>query len=212
MKIGNAALALLFAQLFAQLFVTAGANAQLYKWVAPDGTVSYSDKPPPATAAKVERKSYATGASTVDLPYELAQAVKSSPVVLYTTKDCAACDQGRQLLNARGIPFSEKTVSTNEDNAYLKKISGGNSMPVFTVGRDKQIGNLGKWENMLTAAGYPASSMLPKTYTNPPPEPAAGPAKTTEAAPEPKKAEEPSPPAAAQPPAATGNAPPGFKF
>jgi len=207
MKIGNAALALLFAQ----LFVMAGAQAQLYKWVAPDGTVSYSDKPPPATAAKVERKSYATGASTADLPYELAQAVKSSPVVLYTTRDCAACDQGRQLLNARGIPFLEKTVSTNEDNAYLKKISGGNSMPVFTVGRDKQIGNLGQWGNMLTAAGYPSSNILPKTYTNPPPEP-AGPAKPTETAPEQKKAPEPAPPDAAQPPAATGNAPPGFQF
>jgi glutaredoxin len=204
MKIGNAALAL--------LFVTAGAHAQLYKWVAPDGTVSYSDKPPPATATKVERKSYATSASTVDLPYELAQAVKNGPVVLYTTKDCAACDQGRKLLNDRGIPFSEKTVSSREDNAYLKKISGGNSVPVLTVGHDKQIGNLGQWGNMLTAAGYPSSNILPKTYTNPSPEPAAGPAKTAEAAPEPKKAEDPAPAATAQPPAATGNAPPGFQF
>ncbi|MDR3481048.1 MAG: glutaredoxin family protein [Burkholderiaceae bacterium] len=208
MKIGNAALALLFAQ----LFMMAGANAQLYKWVAPDGTVSYSDKPPPATAAKVERKSYASGASTVDLPYELAQAVKNSPVVLYTTKNCPACDQGRQLLNDRGIPFSEKTVNTNEDNAYLKKISGDNSAPVLTVGRNKQIGNLSQWGNMLTAAGYPTSNILPKTYTNPPAEPAAPPAKTAETSPEQKKAEQPAPSDAAPPPAATGNAPPGFQF
>lgn len=202
MKISNAALAL--------LFIATGANAQLYKWVAPDGTVSYSDTPPPSTAAKVERKSYSGGSSLADLPYELAQAAKSNPVTLYTAKNCAGCDQGRQLLNDRGIPFSEKTVNTNDDVERLRKISGNNQLPVLTVGRNKQVGfESGQWGSTLTAAGFPTSNILPKSYTNPPPEPAAPPAPTK---PVPKKEAENGQPGLVLPPPPVGNAPPGFQF
>ncbi len=54
--------------LCALFFVAASAHAQLYKWVAPDGTVSYSDVPPPPTATKVERKSYSGGAASLAGP------------------------------------------------------------------------------------------------------------------------------------------------
>lgn len=203
MKISNAALAL--------LFVISSAHAQLYKWVAPDGTVSYSDKPPPSSVTKVERKSYSSGPSLGDLPYEVAQAVKSNPVTLYTMPKCAGCDQGRKLLSERGIPFSEKTVNTNEDIERVQKISGGTQMPVLIVGRNKQIGFApGQWGDALTAAGYPTSNTLPKSYTNPAPEPAAPPVKAADQPPA-KKAED-APAGVVEPPPPAGNAPPDFKF
>jgi glutaredoxin len=201
MKISNIALVLLFA--------VSSAHAQLYKWVAADGSVSYSDKPPPATVTKVERKSLTSGPSLADLPYEVTQAAKANPVTLYTSQNCLGCDQGRKLLNDRGIPFSEKTVSSNEDIDRVQKIAGVAQFPLLIVGRSKQTGfDPGQWGNLLTAANYPTTNTLPKSYSNPPPEPAAPPKPTQVAAP--KKIEEPA--GVVQPPPAAGNAPPGFQF
>ncbi len=191
------------------LLLTANAHAQLYKWVAPDGKITYSDTPPPSSAKNVEEKSLATGPSTAGFPFELAQAVKSSPVTLYTTAKCEACTDARNLLNTRGVPYTEKTVNNNEEIARLKQVGGDKQLPFATIGSQKQTGfNSESWDSALTSAGYPASSQLPKSYRNPAPE---------SAAPKPKAAEAkaagntpPPPPTDTQP--AAGNAPPGFRF
>lgn len=193
-------------------------HAQLYKWVGPDGSVTYSDTPPP-TAAKVETKPLGgpRPASGVGLPYELAQAVRQHPVTLYAAANCVPCDDGRKLLNERGIPFTEKTVSTNEDIAALRTAGGDGSLPLLTVGRLPQHGfEPGAWNNALTAAGYPATSQLPRSYRNPPAEPAAprvqAAAQANPGTPGPAGE---APADTARPtelPPATGNAPPGFRF
>lgn len=190
------------------LLLSGYAHAQLYKWVAPDGKITYSDTPPPSSVKKVEEKALATGPSTAGFPYELAQAVKSSPVTLYTTAKCEACTDARNLLNTRGVPYTEKTVNNNEEIARLKQVGGDKQLPFVTIGSQKQTGfNSELWDTALTSAGYPASNQLPKSYRNPAPE---------SAAPKPKaetKAGDNTPPA---PPTdtlpATGNAPPGFRF
>lgn len=199
------------------LFVAASAHAQLYKWVAPDGTVSYSDTPPPASVSKVERKSYGGGGSSLtDLPYELAAAAKGNPVTLYTMANCAACDAGRKLLNERGIPFSEKTVTNNDDIERLRQLSGNTQLPVLAVGLNKQTGfESDRWGNALTAAGYPTSNKLPKSYSNPAPEPAAP---STRSAADQSQSDTSKKPIGTQqngivaPPPPLGNAPPGFQF
>ncbi|TFV91850.1 glutaredoxin family protein, partial [Oxalobacteraceae bacterium OM1] len=125
------------------LLCAAGAQAQLYKSVGPDGKVTYSDTPP-AGNAKVEAKAISGGGSSVsELPYELQQAVQANPVVLYSSQNCLPCDEGRKLLTARGIPFTEKTVSTNEDATLFKTVAGGDmSLPLLLVGRQKERGFL----------------------------------------------------------------------
>lgn len=197
----------------AMLLLTAGAQAQLYKSVGPDGRVTYSDTPPPATrAARVETKSLGGGApSTAGLPYELAEAVRAHPVVLYSGEDCAPCDEGRKLLNQRGIPFSEKTVATAEDHAAYKQVAGDSRLPLLTVGRVREKGfEASAWNAALNAAGYPESSRLPRNYRQPAAQALAEPR------PEPKAAAQakarPEPPAATDLPPAIGNAPPGFRF
>jgi glutaredoxin len=193
------------------LACTAGAHAQLYKSVGPDGKVTYSDTPP-ASAKRVETKSIASGsAGGVNLPYELAESVKNNPVTLYTSDKCAPCDDGRKLLTARGIPFAEKTISSNEDIARLKQAGGNTQLPLLLVGRNKQQGfEPGGWGSALTAAGYPETSKLPGNYRNPQAEAAAP-------APKPLAAKQAGNEQAATRTAddslpATGNAPPGFRF
>ncbi|WP_151637355.1 glutaredoxin family protein [Noviherbaspirillum aerium] len=197
------------------LLCAATAHAQLYKWVGPDGKVTYSDVPPPKTAAKVETRALSAGGSVFgDLPYELAEVTRSHPVTLYTTRNCAACDDGRKLLSERGIPFQEKTVTSNEDIARFKQAGGDGNLPMLTIGREKENGfEAGAWNGALTSAGYPETSRLPRNYRNPAAV-AAAPAPQAVAAEKNRTQEQPAakPSAATELPPAIGNAPPGFRF
>lgn len=198
------------------LLCVGSANAQLYKWVGPDGKVTYSDAPPPSAATKVETKSLTTpGINASDLPFEVAEAAKSHPVTLYTTKDCLPCDEGRKLLTTRGIPFIEKTVNSNDDIAQYKQAGGDGQLPLLTVGKFRERAfEAGAWNNVLTTAGYPETSKLPRSYRNPPAQ-AAAPAQPAEEKRAPSNAGARNTgsrtPATDLPPA-IGNAPPGFRF
>ncbi|RJG04079.1 glutaredoxin family protein [Noviherbaspirillum sedimenti] len=202
----------------ALLLAAGAAHAQLYKWVGPDGKVTYSDVPPPKSAKQVEQKDLSDGAaSTAALPYELAQAARNHPVTLYTGEKCEPCDEGRSYLKQRGVPFAEKTVTSNEDIARLKQLTSQSRLPVLTIGRNKQAGFASDaWGSALSAAGYPESSMLPKTYRQPATEAVAPRAKVEQTAqrgqPAAGSAAETSTHSTQSAPPATGNAPPGFRF
>jgi glutaredoxin len=191
----------------ALLLCAAGAGAQMYKWTDAKGVVHFSDQPPPGNVRKVEQKSFDGGGAKVELPYALAEAARNSPVVLYTTTACDACDQGRALLLQRGIPFAEKTVQSNEDQQRLKDAGSDGQLPLLLVGGSKRIGfEAGAWNAVLTDAAYPLQRMLPATYQNPaavsaaPPRPLARNAVREQ---QPVPANRPKPPA---------DAPPGFQF
>jgi glutaredoxin len=87
------------------------------------------------------------------------------PVVLYTGNDCAPCNSGRNLLNARGIPYTEKTVTTAEDIEALRRLAGEASLPFLSIGAQRLRGfSDAEWTQYLNAAGYPAQSALPPGY------------------------------------------------
>lgn len=191
------------------LFATS-AQAQMYKWVGADGKVTYSDTPPPGSAKHVEEKALG-GDSTTNpaLPFELSRAVKTYPVTLYTTKKCEPCEQGRSMLQQRGIPYTEKTVNTNEELAKFRSLSDKPQFPLLTVGSQKQQGFQSiEWDAMLTAASYPATSILPKDYKNPAPQSIAPKPAVQEKTPANDKARD----TADEVLPAAGNAPPGFQF
>lgn len=194
------------------------AQAQLYKWVSPDGKINYSDLPPPKTARQLEKSPLKSSAdsATAALPYVLAEASKNHPVTLFTGAQCIPCDQARDFLKNRGIPFAEKTVTNNEDIASLQRTSGESQLPVLLIGSNKQLGfESAAWNMALSAASYPQDNQLPRDYRFAPAEPAAP--KTVA---KPEKLDKPAnatdrrqPPAAAtQRLPASGNAPPDFRF
>jgi glutaredoxin len=195
------------------LLCQATAQAQLYKWVGPDGKVNYTDRPPAAAATKVEKK-VLDGGSTGEaaLPFELAQAARDNPVILYTTAQCAPCEDAKAMLRARGIPYAEKTVNTHEDQIKLRQFNDKAELPLLVVGRNKQIGyERGAWGSALTAAAYPESNILPSTYHYRPAAPAAQPKPLPTPTPQPQAAPEPIPdaPSTSRPQEGT---PPGFRF
>jgi glutaredoxin len=149
---------------FALVVAAAAAHGQTYKWKDAAGVVHYSDTPPAKGTAQVLRPDNRPEAAP-SLPYELARAAKLHPVTLYTTARCDACDQGRALLRARGIPFAEKTVNTAEDREQLHRAGGKDELPLLVVGNRPVTGfAAGAWNEALDAASYPRKTMLPPGY------------------------------------------------
>jgi glutaredoxin len=161
----------------AALLVLSGPAHAVYKVVGPDGKVTYTDTPPTDGSAKVKPVAVDGGGggapSLVGLPFEVQQAARKYPVTLYTGKDCAPCDGGRQLLRQRGIPFAEKTLNdTNADQAALQRLTGATNLPVLSVGSQQLKGlSPGEWHSYLDAAGYPKDNKLPASYRQPVPSP-----------------------------------------
>ncbi len=140
----------------------------LYRSVGPDGKVTFSDTPPPPSVNAEIAGSTATGSAVIvgsTLPYELQQIASRYPVTLYTGDNCGPCASGRNLLTARGIPFTERTVTTPEDAAALQRMSGDTSLPFITIGGQQIKGYADtEWTQFLDAAGYPKTSQLPPGY------------------------------------------------
>ena len=146
-------------------------NAQpVYRIVGPDGKVTFSDKPPAEPKAKLTSAAGTSGGGTgsSSLPFELRQVAQKYPVTLYTGENCGPCQSARSMLTTRGVPFSEKTVSTVEDSQALQRLSGENSLPFATIGSQQLKGfSDSEWTQFLNAAGYPSASVLPSTYRQP---------------------------------------------
>ncbi len=203
------------------LFVTASQAQQVYRIVGPDGKVTFSDQPPPAAAGRAgatnASASSSGGAASAGLPYELRQVAGKYPVTLYTGDNCGPCGAGRSMLTSRGIPFTERTVNTNDDVQALQRLSGDASLPFVTIGSQQIKGySDAEWTQFLDAAGYPASSALPASYRRPAATPLVA-ATTAAAAPAAANApanRRPAVPPESQvaPPAATPANPAGIKF
>ena len=161
------------------LLLAGPATAQ-YKVIGPDGSVTYTDRAPVEAGAKVQAMrrdgsvaaaaASAVGASAnptvAPLPFELRAVVVRFPVVLYTTNnDCAPCLQGRNLLTQRGVPYTERSVSSDDDIAALQRLTGGRSVPALTVGAQALRGFQEQdWQATLDLAGYPKESRLPRGW------------------------------------------------
>jgi glutaredoxin len=146
----------------------------VYRIVGPDGRVTFSDRPPPTSDARPVGSTGDTAApdSGAQLPFQLRQVVTRYPVTLYTAKECAPCNSGRNLLNARGIPYTEKLVETPEDGDALRRLSGEAALPFLTIGGQQIKGYSDtEWTQFLNAAGYPKTSVLPSNYRRPAPTP-----------------------------------------
>ncbi|MEI7446377.1 MAG: glutaredoxin family protein, partial [Burkholderiales bacterium] len=160
------------------LCALAAPAAAQYKWVAPNGAITYSDQPPPPGMT-----GGALGPAGVALPDEggipvaLRDASSKYPVVLYTAADCTPCQEARTHLSKRGVPYAEKSISTSKDVEAFKRVGfTENSFPAITVGREKLIGFEAEgWNRLLDAAGYPKTSVLPASWRPPAAQPLAAP-------------------------------------
>lgn len=202
-----ARLALIFAAALGACALPAWAQ---YKVVSPDGRVTYTDRPPADTSLNVTplgRTPGARAAASVpaaNLPVELRQITQRYPVTLYTAEDCQACDNGRQWLAQRGVPYRERRILTEQDAQALNSLVGARTVPALTVGAQPLRGfSESDWQAYLDAAGYPRESKLPRGWQPAPPTPLveapARPVTAAASAPATRRAAVPPPPPVAQP-------------
>lgn len=166
------ALATLFASA-ALLCATGPAAAQkVYRIVGPDGKVTFSDRAPTTDtpsqnvgSANTSTSAAPTGTNLNGLPLEVKQAASKYPLTIYTTKDCSGCDSARRYLQNRGVPYSEKTITSNDEVKALQKLNNDGTVPFATLGGQHLKGfSENDWGSYLDAAGYPAKSQLPASY------------------------------------------------
>lgn len=176
----------------------------LYKVVGPDGKVTYTDVPPVNDGSRVTPLgANNTAPPQVSLPLELRQAVTRYPVTLYTATNCQPCETARRVLRERGVPFGERTITSNDDITAYNRVAGGTDLPGVTIGAQALRGlSQEQWDSYLDAAGYPRRSQLPPNYLYP----AATPLVERKEAPPPRAATPAPAPVEAQP--TTG----GFRF
>ena len=94
-------------------FDPARAGAEARRILVPGGWAAliWNDRPVTGTAGSPAP----AAAGNAALPFELRRVASQFPVTLYTGKDCSPCNSGRNLLNSRGIPYVERTVTTPDD-------------------------------------------------------------------------------------------------
>jgi hypothetical protein len=164
---------------FAALLLISGLAAaqvqQVYRYIDTDGRVVYSDKPPPPSARDAQAKRIGGNSiETSDLSFATQQAQERYPVVLYTFACGVVCETAQGVLNKRGVPHTVIDVSQGDGAERLKKLSGGLDAPTVQVGDQYATGfNEGKWQSMLTDAGYPKTPPPRTTPVGRPPVPVA---------------------------------------
>lgn len=147
---------------FAALLATI-ANAQMtYRWVdKATGRTVFSDQAPPPGATEISRQKSTSRTDDAPLPYAVRQAAEKFPVTLYTSASCVeACQDARTLLNGRGIPFTEKMLTTQAEIDELSQRLGAEaSVPTLIVGQQNFRGlEAAAWNNLLDLAGYPKTA------------------------------------------------------
>jgi len=127
-----------------------------YRWVDKDtGQTIFSDQPPPPGAKHVVTITAGERIDEQQLPYATRQAAEKFPVTLYTAANCAEeCKLARDMLNRRGIPFSEKMLKSDDEMAELsKKLGSEAAFPSLIVGQQIFKGiDSGAWNNLQLLA------------------------------------------------------------
>ncbi len=141
----------------------------IYRQLGSDGRITYSDKPLGNSAALKPSGGSGTelpaAEAAAGLPYELRQVVSRYPVTLYSGPGCQPCNSARALLQSRGVPFAERTVSTPQDGEALRRISDELMLPVLKIGSQVLKGfSADQYDQYLSLAGYPKTSQLPASY------------------------------------------------
>jgi glutaredoxin len=158
MKPTQIALAILAAAFIA----SAAAQTTVYKWTDKDGKVHFSDALPESDVNATQKQMGGGGPENANLPYAAQVAAQRYPVTVYVTPDCGpACASAHNLLESRGVPYTERNpLSSTADRDALKKLVPSPLIPVLVVGDSPTNGfQEDQWNSALDSAGYPRTRL-----------------------------------------------------
>lgn len=151
--------------------------ADVYRWTDKNGVVNYSDQSPTDKAANVQQRDLSLNVIDGQGSYAMDNVSKQHPVTLYSTECGPVCDNARDLLKQRGVPFTYKDPMT--DKAAAKAIGQGKTgnfrLPLLKIGKKTLKGfSAQQWADALDEAGYPKHAS-PDDIRHPPEAPVAPP-------------------------------------
>jgi glutaredoxin len=142
--------------------VSAQAQTTVYKWTDKDGKVHFSDSLPPSDVNATQKQLGGGDPDNASLPYATQAAAQRNPVTLYTSSDCGeSCASGRNLLDKRGVPYTERNPQQSmSDQEALKKLVGALYVPTLVIGDSPMKGfQEEQWNAALDSAGYPRTRL-----------------------------------------------------
>jgi hypothetical protein len=177
------------------LLLCAAPASALYKVVQPDGTVTYTDRPPtddqPSRVTPLGRSGDAQGARERSAP---GTAAGDRPPPGH-----AVHDRGLRAVRQRAQAAAAAWRALRRE-AHLERLVGGRSVPALTIGAQPLRGfSATDWGAFLDAAGYPRTSRLPRDWPTPAVTPLTERAAVVPAAAAPATAPRPAPAAEPQP-------------
>ncbi len=146
--------ALVWPSLAALLVFAGPAHADVYKWVDENGSVHFSDTPPPKGRNAERMNLDDAPVSTVKFPSPQSAApnkagggpeVNDKPralvnkVDLYITDWCPYCKKAIAFFRANGIPFKTYDIEKDQAAARRARTLGGNGSVPFAVINGKTI-------------------------------------------------------------------------
>lgn len=134
------------------------AGAQPYKWVDAQGRTHYGDRPPAEAKARPVTAAINTYAGTPVLNASgkpAASAAQREALVIYTTPTCGYCTAAKAHMGRRGIPYTERDVTTSESYEREFRQKGGRGVPLIVAGNRTLNGySAESLEALLKASGY----------------------------------------------------------
>jgi glutaredoxin len=119
------------------VFPSADGFAQIYKWRDKDGSIRFSDTPPPAGTQAETLKLGEAPKAQEGVPKRPSdkRAYSEIQVIMYMTDWCPYCRKAREYLNSLGVNLTEYNVDRDKarEEERLRKAGGGTGVPVIDV-------------------------------------------------------------------------------
>ena len=136
------------------------AGAEMYQWIAEDGSVTYKDTPPPASRKRSKVKvindndfapapphqadpvTRSDKSSTIPAaqPAQTKKERFSGTVEIYITDWCGYCKQAQSYMKSKGIPYVAYDIEKDSAAKRRHKELGGRGVPLIIIGSNKMSG------------------------------------------------------------------------
>lgn len=136
------------------------AGAEMYQWIAEDGSVTFKDTPPPASKKRKKVKVYndsdfsstpapppqtvSGGHANKSIAKPTSTAAKkerfSGTVEIYVTSWCGHCKQALSYMSSRGIPHVAYDIEKDTSAKQRYKELGGRGVPLIIIGANRMSG------------------------------------------------------------------------
>jgi glutaredoxin-like YruB-family protein len=135
------------------------AGAEMYQWVAADGSVTYKDTPPPPSKSRKVKvyndgdfapappvappaatRSATNTAGPATQPAAPEKERYSGTVRIYVTSWCGYCKQALSYMTSRGIPFVAYDIEKDSAARQRHQELGGRGVPLIIIGSHRMSG------------------------------------------------------------------------